>query len=380
MQVTRILHSIGQGAFYTEKFICDNDQYNIVFDCGGSSNVIHHSVRNYCRKLPKGQDEKGIVDAVFISHFDRDHVNGLKTLFQNSKVLRIFLPLISYNHILSINPSFFTLLGDAFYQNLFESAIEDSPVPSDGTEIIRIRPGNDETNGEYIISKNQELRTNIKTIPSLSNTYITHAQLWKFKTFNYEFSIRSNQLQQILLSSNYTLKLSKIVSNFSKNYRKYRNAISNLYKLVQGTINANSMITYSGPIDNKISTHLISQVTPQLGLYFYNNINYQLDKSGCMYFGDYTASDSQMWAEYAKHFSKEIPLLQMQQVPHHGSARDFNSQLCNNPIFHFISAAVGNHYGHPGNQVIVDLNNNYSSWAWINQFTQPDFEFEYTIS
>ena len=48
MNVTRTLHPIGQGAFYTEKFEYDGQQCNVVFDCGGTSSVIEERVKYYC--------------------------------------------------------------------------------------------------------------------------------------------------------------------------------------------------------------------------------------------------------------------------------------------------------------------------------------------
>ena len=68
MKVTRTLHPIGQGAFYTEKFEYDGQQCNVVFDCGGTSSVIKGRVKKYCKRLSREQKvEKPTIDAVFIS-------------------------------------------------------------------------------------------------------------------------------------------------------------------------------------------------------------------------------------------------------------------------------------------------------------------------
>ena len=45
MNVTRTLHPIGQGAFYTEKFEYEGQQCNVVFDCGGTEKFIEKEVR-----------------------------------------------------------------------------------------------------------------------------------------------------------------------------------------------------------------------------------------------------------------------------------------------------------------------------------------------
>ncbi|MCM8872752.1 MAG: hypothetical protein NDJ65_05675 [Paludibacteraceae bacterium] len=68
MKVTRTLHSIGQGAFYTEKFEYEGQQCNVVFDCGGTSSVIEERVKKYCNRLSREQKvELPTIDAVFIS-------------------------------------------------------------------------------------------------------------------------------------------------------------------------------------------------------------------------------------------------------------------------------------------------------------------------
>ena len=71
MKVTRTLHPIGQGAFYTEKFEYDGGQCNVVFDCGGRAlSVIEERVKYYCNRLSREQKvELPTIDAVFISAF-----------------------------------------------------------------------------------------------------------------------------------------------------------------------------------------------------------------------------------------------------------------------------------------------------------------------
>ena len=71
LELTRVLHPIGQGGFYTETF---NDSFNDVFkmayDCG-SETCSPHDIISYLKKyIPK---KKINIDAVFISHLHDDH-------------------------------------------------------------------------------------------------------------------------------------------------------------------------------------------------------------------------------------------------------------------------------------------------------------------
>lgn len=83
---------VGQGAFYCEQFEGwgDNEDVNIVYDCGSSTNVklVEKQIRD---NFYKGQT----IHAVFISHLDDDHINGIPFLLKYCHVKKMFFPLIT---------------------------------------------------------------------------------------------------------------------------------------------------------------------------------------------------------------------------------------------------------------------------------------------
>ena len=82
---------VGQGAFYLESFKVFKEQpINIVYDCGSLSKeqILKAEIHNTFQK-------KENINAVFISHLHRDHINGLPYLLQYCNVKNIFLPLIT---------------------------------------------------------------------------------------------------------------------------------------------------------------------------------------------------------------------------------------------------------------------------------------------
>ncbi len=84
--LTRTIHSVGQGAFYSETFSVRREKlFTAVYDCGRNKNV---SAAAKIEKLHK-------VDLIFISHFHDDHINGIKEIQQNSNPL-IVIPGISH--------------------------------------------------------------------------------------------------------------------------------------------------------------------------------------------------------------------------------------------------------------------------------------------
>lgn len=78
INVSREFHPVGHGAFFTERFTeRGHDDIIVVYDCGCKSKVeeqvLKQEVDNYFIEGEK-------INILFISHFDSDHVNGIKYL------------------------------------------------------------------------------------------------------------------------------------------------------------------------------------------------------------------------------------------------------------------------------------------------------------
>ena len=85
----RIIPPIGQGNFAVERFAGSERNINIVFDCGTRSKIkLEERIGNV---LPSC----AIIDKVFISHLDDDHVNGLQYLLKNYRVNEVYLPYLT---------------------------------------------------------------------------------------------------------------------------------------------------------------------------------------------------------------------------------------------------------------------------------------------
>jgi len=94
MNIVRTFHPVGQGAFYSERFYEDEHleaKCNIVYDCGTSwGNVIKAK-----KVVTQALDKKDVIDYLFISHLDYDHISLVLTLIDSVKCVReIVLPLV----------------------------------------------------------------------------------------------------------------------------------------------------------------------------------------------------------------------------------------------------------------------------------------------
>lgn len=88
--VKREILPVGQGAFYLETLRLRGNEYRVIYDCGSATGVTYVETQ-IKSNLNKGET----IHAVFISHLDDDHVNGLKFLLDYCRVKNLFFPLIT---------------------------------------------------------------------------------------------------------------------------------------------------------------------------------------------------------------------------------------------------------------------------------------------
>lgn len=383
MKVTRTLHPIGQGAFYTEKFEYDGQQCNVVFDCGGTEKFIKKEVKGYCDSLPCDNESlKPTIDAVFISHFHEDHVNGLETLLNKAEVKCIFLPLLNDDEVYALSLSFVEKLKERpLYGKLIKSAVNGTPL-RDHINVVRIDKYNGGISDEqpYLLYDGQNEHTDSRIeIPSGTSIKLKNSTPWIFKTFNFGNAKgqREEQLKKALEKENIT-SLTDLVDKWQDT--QYQENIRKCYESVSGSMNANSMVTYSGLGKNYVT------VTNRMTLKSCcwrncSDINsFAHNKAGCMYFGDYEAKGERKWKQYEDSFGYLIDLLHVQQVPHHGSRHNYNVKL-NKPKkkMNFISAGIGNNYHHPHKRTLRKINKAKAPRIWINECSEP-VVFEYDVS
>ena len=95
MHVTRIQYPIGQGCFHAGSIRIedadhhDDQAFHYVYDCGSDNReALAEAIDNY-------KNQTSHVDALFVSHLDNDHVNGLDSLFSAVKVDTVYIPYVN---------------------------------------------------------------------------------------------------------------------------------------------------------------------------------------------------------------------------------------------------------------------------------------------
>jgi len=89
LKVIRVQWPVGQGCFATGMIEAAGGAIHYVYDCGARSvSNLEPIVAAYARRVPR-------IDALFVSHLDGDHVDGLDTLLARLDATTVYLPYLS---------------------------------------------------------------------------------------------------------------------------------------------------------------------------------------------------------------------------------------------------------------------------------------------
>lgn len=357
-KMVRTFHPVGQGAYYTEQFLRGGRPvFTMAYDCGSTSLTSKELARVVRNSLAKGTK----VDAVFISHFDSDHVNGLPDLLLAFPVKQLFLPFLSD----SFEMAYWRLksLADcgndfskAIAYHLLSTSVGGQPLWSemgvvDPPRVIWVPP-HEQPEGmkddPMILGQEKTLRL------ALSSMRLSVGQrAWVFEPFNFKRDARVSGFKTALEDAlkkcgiktpvnqfvanaatemktrgkGKTLRLLESVDRALKDKKERDKVFSRRY----GSINGNSMTLYSGP--------KASQTCPSASKHMV----------GCLYLGDFEGNRKRAWGALQAYYRQQgcWNLIGCVQLPHHGSKANYNSDIEKLPACYAVSYGLGNPYGHP---------------------------------
>lgn len=363
----RTLHPVGQGGFYTEQIFVrypqfkDSKLYTIVYDCGSQNKgTIDEEIQ---RTFPKDS----LIDALFISHFDNDHINGLPELRRRGvKVRYLILPLLTNTQkilaFLSIGIKKFD--ADSIKQYL--------DIDAETVMFIESPYSLENEYQDYIPHINLGITDGIigaeVTLFSGVSLMIEPSIKWIYKPFNicddslYEELLKNldseKQLKEKLARISKEPRIMDIEDKFGI---QDQNKLRDIYnKITSRRKNKSSMVVYSGPIE--IQKRKFSQFNPiptneWIHSFLCSANKVQLRKAvGAIYTGDLDLNakifnSSSSVCDYLRHaldaFSEIIGTI---QVPHHGSRHNFNPSIIQNfpnAYIYFCSYGLNNTYHHP---------------------------------
>lgn len=350
---------VGQGAFYCECFnIDDKSKINVVYDCGSSTDekIVEKEIEN---NFEKGE----VIHALFISHLDEDHVNGIPYLLNHCKVEKIFFPLITEKDKTALK-IYYEITGKmGFVYEFLNSPYHTVYSYVDyKVELIGVKPyigyeTEDDDNGEINIAQEDIAYVN-------SGDDVGYMFLAQIKSFTYKnefewkyipFNFRRNKKIKNLY---YTLKLlfgkditaDDLSEVWKKGTAEERKLIKNAYEEIPGELNSNSMTLFSG--DMYLNT---KQYMYDVCVFCSRCAENKKFPSGCLYTGDYEAGGSLKWKELRKAYDLCWSNIGCIQLPHHGARKNFNEKFADMDCCFIMSAGYNSQYRHPSSSVIKIL-------------------------
>lgn len=338
----RIFHSIGQGGFITEHLIMtkNSPQVNVTYDCGSITNK-----NNLYLQIDNTFNEDDEIDILFISHFDSDHINGINYLKKRCHIKNIIIPLLTNDEIK------FQLLVNTLILDYTDNAIFIDPENyfGEGTNIIRVDPSDEGSFIEPESSEGIESFSKKKTIKSGTNIKIGN---WYYVPFNFKYNDRKNFFEE-------EIKKNRINIKSTISVLKNIDLIKKIYKTIPGGVNENSLVIYSGNKKTK---------EEDCGFCFskeYNN-RCMLDgrrpdrlyRYGCLFLGDFNLRNNKAYKELINKYKSLLDTIGTIQIPHHGSYHSFCNEILKdiaNSIEWVICFGNNNTYGHPSNQVLLEI-------------------------
>ncbi|WP_338977746.1 MBL fold metallo-hydrolase [Fusobacterium polymorphum] len=354
--ITRLILPVGQGAFYVEKF---KNGKSIIYDCGSIGNI--EKIDNLIKEC---FDKNEVIEAIFISHLDEDHMNGVGKLLEKCKVKRICFPLITeeMKQTLKIKIMIEERIGNS-YSEFVKEFIEDpeaaiKKIQKDiEIELIEILPSDEQDTVEENnkkIDEEEAKNKKIKRIKKKSGEDIAKKikdleNKWELIPYNFKQKTRIKEFEEKLEGEfGKKISLEKVEEIWRKNEDESREKIKKAYKGIKGGLNTNSMTLFSGV--RQVGTHI------QDSSYI---------KVGCLYTGDYEAKGNSKLKRLEEAYKEYWAWIGMIQVPHHGSARNCNDALISKRAVYFLSAGEKNSYKHPSPEVVRNIRFKYNNNLYI---------------
>lgn len=346
MKVTRVIHPIGQGAFYSERIECDDRTYNIVYDCGSGNRK--KTPKRLERQIASYYKKEDVIDILFISHFDNDHINGINELRRHtSEIKNVIVPLIEQEDFwfYSIENNEF----ERFYNSLTGLA----------NSVYKIKPAGEDD--KYYRLNDIGL---IDLLESEKGSFEVHNATkfslgrsidWCYIPFNYDKKIRLNILKNELVKNGISEKeltsgwdvIGHHVDNIKKAYKS----------VVADGANKTSLILYSGGVEGEYKCWQY-----QGSMCYYPWIHhrhfYRYDKEGCLCFGDNDLNQANILNDLKHKLGSLVERVGTIQAPHHGAINNFNDDIftINNSVkMFFVSFGNKNTYRHPSSGVVAEI-------------------------
>ncbi len=225
-------HPVGQGCFYSGQlnfFSKNMEQFNFVYDCGSNSSNKLFSLSKVIKNYKQTIKNKHI-DLLVISHFDNDHVNGIKKLIKDISVEHLIIPYYNVYErlILTLNkPSYdknnLDIILDPYRYFLKNKNINNVHILTDD-ENVQI-----DSYVGYTDNDNEIFELKINNI-EVANDDLSN-ELKKIKKINSKVRVHKSKIRaRIGIWEFYFYNLHKYNDNFDNKIDSFKNKMDNFIK------------------------------------------------------------------------------------------------------------------------------------------------------
>jgi len=350
----RTFAPVGQGAFYFERFSFQGlKDFNVVYDCGAL--YLNKSKK----KLVNNFFNKRDVDILFISHFDYDHVSLIPDLINTVNSIKLVILPLLYKEEKKILISFYRVLEKEisssygfvadFIENLEDIFKDDSII----VEVIPWEEGEERREREEIDIDTLIMSGLGKTRKQIrSGSRLLKRNCWLYVPYNFYHSRNAKKLKRMLRKVG--IDVEKFVND--KSYLRNliedgncRKKIRKVYNKLEGNINSNSLVVYSGPL-RECKLIILNKFCITSDLDVHKICAWK--RAGCLYTGDINLTGGKfILRSIFSEYWKEIGTI---QVPHHGSEKSFSSKNFRKYVCAPISTGK-NPFGHPSPKTLQEL-------------------------
>ncbi|WP_407362645.1 MBL fold metallo-hydrolase [Pseudomonas luteola] len=394
-------HPVGQGLFASGRIdYVDIESawlppsFSWVYDCGTSSRAKQYLLPELDHLLARQGGVRGKLDLLVLSHFDKDHINGVIELLERFQVDTLLLPLVPLwkrlelvfdeniklsspliefylspiNYLLSRYPErvLHVVLVPATSVDNGESGESYSERRS-GSLSGDFIPEPDEAQAEELTAINKAYHSRVKFLKPGSSLSI--GRVWEFLPYN-DMDLQLIPPDWFLREVN--LARSKLTSHASRRVKEsVLKRLKLMYYLLLGNSalarNKISLFLYCGPVTS--NKGIIEAVVPSTFVRLADgetkaNINLRFSHSaegrlGILYTGDGYMSNSRHVYNLKNYLGpRRWAQISCLQVPHHGARSNWckgHATLFSPDLAVFCSDPKRKNTGHPHREVVADF-------------------------
>ena len=363
-------NAVGQGLFFNATFqLNDRKLYNFVYDCGTDKSqqyLLNREINNFVSRTSH-------IDLLTVSHFDFDHVSGMKELLNKCPVEHVILPYLFNDEILMYLLSRYNQIPeneDWYYDfliNPFDFFIQ-FPSIKNITLVTNSKVGYGKniwfqrigTINFPITIEKDDRKLMIKLLSDEEDYPVDN--FLNFKFYNYPITLqkrksfdrkvlqycRDNGIENNMSLITFVLESLERRKEFKEHYEY----------LTKNHNNVSLLVSYDYRMDGCYNGKIYSECIYCEGKF--NESLSNLDEITHILTGDVSINYKRKHKQIYEHFDEQFSKLNFVQVPHHGSICNWNDDILNQVQNHtcFI-ISNGNLHKHPHSEVTDSIEENY---------------------